>query len=798
MTTGLPPLEYSDCFLDSPSFRETIALYEQELESNTKVVKNLVKECDNMIQKTEEFSRVQQSFGHALSQFHFKTIGTEQTEDEQRISTSLQSFSRLLLSIEDYRHNMLNAIRVRLLKTLQQFRIEHMKKTLEEKKRFDDASKKYYAFLDNFLSTKPPKRKDGNPGVVDVPENDQFEREKAQFRQISFDYVCHLQDVHAQKHFELVEPIIGYITDISTFLHQAYEEVCSLRPQIEGAQFKVQLLRETHESEQEKAYHLKAQVIEEGQHGMVHHPEYVKQGLVMILDKRRGIAGHHWQKYFCQFRKEEKRKMVKFLCNQKSPATPTDEWMEVKDCVRAKAEEIERRFCFELKCSLKGAEYKIILQGIGQEDRTSWLQVMEGREPVYSSLRALETGRINAVGYKFVEKCINTIEERGLEEEGLYRRPGVLAKANKLMKEVSDSNAVENMDFSDEIEWDTKTLASSVKAYFAKYLGEPVLTFERHYNFINAAKINDTDEKCKSIQILIRELPKPNYDILSLLIPHLRNIADLSSVNLMKASNLGVCFGPTLMRPEHETVASIVDIRYQNIIVEFMISHVDELFPGAREDRPYPRTKGMKTTSKLSRSEPSIRNRRPPPAAPVKISAANFAKRSQEQRAQSMIGSASSSSSVLPIVSNKDIPPPPVSQRQSVALTPPAYSTSGQDRNILHESGQFDHLESKKPVPTQRQTSVQRIAPQPPPTATKPHSQSSPPEPPPSEAKPSILSRRAKALFDCEAEDELELSFREDEIFINVVESEEPDWLQATNSSGKRGLVPANYIEWLT
>lgn len=50
---GLPPLEYSDCFLDSPSFRETIALYELELESNTRVVKNLVKECDNMIQKTE-------------------------------------------------------------------------------------------------------------------------------------------------------------------------------------------------------------------------------------------------------------------------------------------------------------------------------------------------------------------------------------------------------------------------------------------------------------------------------------------------------------------------------------------------------------------------------------------------------------------------------------------------------------------------------------------------------------------------------------------------------------------------
>ena len=39
----------------------------------------------------------------------------------------------------------------------------------------------------------------------------------------------------------------------------------------------------------------------------------------------------------------------------------------------------------------------------------------------------------------------------------------------------------------------------------------------------------------------------------------------------MKASNIGVVFGPTLMRPERESVAAIVDIKYQNIIVEMMI-----------------------------------------------------------------------------------------------------------------------------------------------------------------------------------------------------------------------------------
>ncbi len=50
---GLPPLEYIDCFLDSPNFRDIITLYEKELDSNSQYVKTLVKECRNMISATE-------------------------------------------------------------------------------------------------------------------------------------------------------------------------------------------------------------------------------------------------------------------------------------------------------------------------------------------------------------------------------------------------------------------------------------------------------------------------------------------------------------------------------------------------------------------------------------------------------------------------------------------------------------------------------------------------------------------------------------------------------------------------
>ena len=45
----------------------------------------------------------------------------------------------------------------------------------------------------------------------------------------------------------------------------------------------------------------------------------------------------------------------------------------------------------------------------------------------------------------------------------------------------------------------------------------------------------------------------------------------------MTVSNLGVCFGPTLLRPEEETVAAIMDIKFCNIVVEILIEHFDKV-----------------------------------------------------------------------------------------------------------------------------------------------------------------------------------------------------------------------------
>jgi len=313
---------------------------------------------------------------------------------------------------------------------------------------------------------------------------------------------------------------------------------------------------------------------------LVHHPEFLQQGHLLVQDARKGL-GQGWHRYFCQFRKKEqgskKLRQMKLIPIGHHGLLPSQDFMDVKDCVRSRTEDVERRFCFEVELVTPKESRRYTVQSLTAENRKGWLEIMEGKEPVYSSLRVMEVGGVTPQGFVFIQKCINAIEERGLEEEGLYRKPGVLSKANKLIKDALERGKIDQLDFSDEFEWDTKTLASAVKGYFGKQLGEPLLTFEFHEGFIEAAKIPDHEKRIETLRDLLELLPDANRKLLVLLVEHLSRIASHSNRNLMKASNLGVVFGPTLMRPERESVASIVDLKYQNIIVEMMISEMEKV-----------------------------------------------------------------------------------------------------------------------------------------------------------------------------------------------------------------------------
>lgn len=49
MKMGLPALEFSDCYLDSPQFRDRLKSHELELDKTNKFIKELIKDGKALI-----------------------------------------------------------------------------------------------------------------------------------------------------------------------------------------------------------------------------------------------------------------------------------------------------------------------------------------------------------------------------------------------------------------------------------------------------------------------------------------------------------------------------------------------------------------------------------------------------------------------------------------------------------------------------------------------------------------------------------------------------------------------------
>lgn len=104
------------------------------------------------------------------------------------------------------------------------------------------------------------------------------------------------------------------------------------------------------------------------------------------------------------------------------------------------------------------------------------------------------------------------------------------------------------------------------------------MTYELHGDFIVPAKSGSPESRVNAIHFLVHKLPEKNKEMLDILVKHLTNVSNHSKQNLMTVANLGVVFGPTLMRPQEETVAAIMDLKFQNIVVEILIENHEKIF----------------------------------------------------------------------------------------------------------------------------------------------------------------------------------------------------------------------------
>ncbi|XP_008589417.1 PREDICTED: oligophrenin-1-like, partial [Galeopterus variegatus] len=151
---------------------------------------------------------------------------------------------------------------------------------------------------------------------------------------------------------------------------------------------------------------------------------------------------------------------------------------------------------------------------------------------------------------------------------------------------IADPKCPGDVDFHNS-DWDIKTITSSLKFYL-RNLSEPVMTYRLHKELVSAAKSDNLDYRLGAIHSLVYKLPEKNREMLELLIRHLVNVCEHSKENLMTPSNMGVIFGPTLMRAQEDTVAAMMNIKFQNIVVEILIEHFGKIYLGPPEESAAP------------------------------------------------------------------------------------------------------------------------------------------------------------------------------------------------------------------
>ncbi|NXN44492.1 RHG15 protein, partial [Rhinoptilus africanus] len=98
-------------------------------------------------------------------------------------------------------------------------------------------------------------------------------------------------------------------------------------------------------------------------------------------------------------------------------------------------------------------------------------------------------------------------------------------------------------------EWsDVHVVTGALKLFFRE-LPEPLVPYGLFDPFIEAVKLPDPQEQVERVAELVQSLPPPNYATLRYLLAHLCRVMERVDVNRMTRQNIGIVFGPTLLRP---------------------------------------------------------------------------------------------------------------------------------------------------------------------------------------------------------------------------------------------------------
>uniref|UniRef100_A0A673A3P7 Oligophrenin 1 n=1 Tax=Sphaeramia orbicularis TaxID=375764 RepID=A0A673A3P7_9TELE len=340
--------------------------------------------------------------------------------------------------------------------------------------------------------------------------DDLLEKERVNFYESSVEYVYQIHQVQDRKKFDVVEPVLAFLHSILTLNNLTVEMTQDFMPYKQELQLSLQNTRNNYESTREELEELMKRMTNPLQICKMH-SFLPMEGYLYCQEK--WALGVSWVKYYCKYHKEG-RLLFMVPCEQKTTTKQGPTQLTLKSCIRRKTDSIDKRFCFDVETIERNSP--VTFQALSEGDRKLWMEAMDGKEPV--SL--------------FIYSCMKLGPNDAQLMTPYFHNLYTPVFMN--LTEIRDVDLQSS-------DWDVKTITSALKFYLSE------------------------------IHSLTYKLPEKNREMLEMLIKHLVNVCSHSDENLMTPSNMAVIFGPTLMRAKEETVAAMLDIKFQNIVVEILI-----------------------------------------------------------------------------------------------------------------------------------------------------------------------------------------------------------------------------------
>ena len=141
-----------------------------------------------------------------------------------------------------------------------------------------------------------------------------------------------------------------------------------------------------------------------------------------------------------------------------------------------------------------------------------------------------------------IRKCVEAINERGLETTGIYRICGNAAKKKALRVQFENNST--SVDLSQtENPVDVNIITGLLKDYLRE-LPQPLLSQDVR------ELLSETEEVAGNLAFeIIKKFPRPSKATIVYLLDHFATVLMNSDVNKMDSHNLAVCIGPVLLCP---------------------------------------------------------------------------------------------------------------------------------------------------------------------------------------------------------------------------------------------------------